>query len=308
MSNHPLANRLSKRMKHLKKWAKRQAITCFRLYHNDLSEYLAIMDYYDGTLVMWVYNEEQTDVCIDAVKEGLGLNRSKIIVKHRGKQKGLQTQYEKVADQSVINYVHEQGLTFEVNLSDYLDTGLFLDHRQARKYIQSISFSKSVLNLYAYTGSFSCYAAAGGATTTTTIDLNPNYCKWAQRNLVLNGFLNKEQHSVESSDCIRFLNHCRDQYDIVVVDPPTFSNSKRGSTETFSINEDYPMLLQLCLKVLRPGGVIFFSTNSKSFKLNPDLIQSDLIVQNITSKTVPEDFKGSRIHQSWTLRVLSPNT
>lgn len=303
MSNHPLANRLSKRMKHLKKWAKRQSITCFRLYHNDLSEYLAIMDYYDGVVVIWAYNETHVETYIQAVVEGVGIDRSNIIIKHRGKQKGLQTQYEKVSNQRVVNYVHEQGLTFEVNLSDYLDTGLFLDHRYARKYIQSVSSHKRVLNLYAYTGAFSCYAAAGGALATTTVDLNPNYCKWAQRNLKLNGFSDTSIHKIEVSDCIRFLNHCKETYDIIVVDPPTFSNSKRGSTETFSINDDYPLLLKLCLNRLCSDGMIFFSTNSTSFKFNPDLIRPGLIVNEMTSKTIPEDFKNHKIHRSWVIKL-----
>ena len=177
-----------------------------------------------------------------------------------------------------------------------------LDHRNARDMIRKISKNKRVLNLFAYTGAFTCYAIEGFAKKTTTVDLNPNYCKWAERNIYLNGGATSDDHAVLASDCIRYLNHSRDTFDIIICDPPTFSNSKRGSTEPFSINEDHVDLIRLCEKRLSDSGLLFFSSNSKSFRLNEDLLPSSLSVQETSSTTIPEDFKGSKIHKSWILK------
>lgn len=296
-----LANRLKKRFKHLSKWAPRNELSCFRLYNKDLTEFPAIMDWIDGDIVVWAYGELDPSPLQHAICEGLQVQPNDIHFKYRGKQQGLQTQYTKLGKKQAIKTIQERGILFEVNLSDYLDVGLFLDHRNARQMIQESSHNKRVLNLFAYTGSFTCYAINGFASATTTVDLNPNYCTWAKRNLALNDWKPSDEHSIVQSDCIRFLNHCKETYDIIICDPPTFSNSKRGSTETFSINHDYGDLIYKCSKVLNKGGFIFFSTNSTSFKLDPAQLPKGFIAEEITSKTIPEDFKGSKIHRSWKL-------
>lgn len=259
------------------------------------------MDWIDGDIVVWAYGELDPTPLQHAICEGLGVQPPDIHFKYRGKQKGLQTQYTKLGQKHAIKTVQERGILFEVNLSDYLDTGLFLDHRNARHMIQEAAYQKRILNLFAYTGSFTCYAINGFASKTTTVDLNPNYCAWAKRNLTLNGWGDSQDHTIVQSDCIRFLNHCRDTYDIIICDPPTFSNSKRGSTETFSVNEDYVSLIQKCERILSDDGFIFFSTNSTSFRLDESQLPARLSANATTAKTIPEDFKGSKIHQSWIL-------
>ena len=296
-----LANRLKKRFKHLSKWARRNDISCFRLYNKDLTEFPAIMDWIDGDVVVWAYGELDPEPLQQALCEGLDIPASEIHLKYRGKQKGLQTQYTKLGKHQAIKTVQERGILFEVNLSDYLDVGLFLDHRNARLMIQEAAYKKRVLNLFAYTGSFTCYAINGFASSTTTVDLNPNYCAWAKRNLTLNKWSAGKDHTIIQSDCIRFLNHCKETYDIIICDPPTFSNSKRGSTETFSVNDDYVDLIRKCDDCLAEGGFILFSTNSTSFKLDPARLPSTLTIEETTTKTLPEDFKGSKIHRSWRL-------
>lgn len=300
-----LANRLKKRFKHLSKWAKRNELTCYRLYNRDLTEFPAIMDWIDGDVVVWAYGELDPTHLQQAICEGLRVLPQDIHYKYRGKQQGLQTQYTKLGRKEVIKTVTERGILFEVNLSDYLDIGLFLDHRNARQMIQEWAYNKRVLNLFAYTGSFTCYAINGFASHTTTVDLNPNYCTWAKRNLTLNGWKASDEHTIVQSDCIRFLNHCKETYDIIICDPPTFSNSKRGSTETFSINHDYGDLLYKCAKVLNENGMIFFSTNSTSFKLDPEQLPRGFKAKETTIKTTPEDFKGSKIHRSWILTRMT---
>lgn len=306
-----LTNRLQKRMHHLRKWAKRQDISCYRLYERDIPEFPLIVDWYDGEVVVWLYergrdDEEATAVwhqdALNQIQHALNLTPNQIFVKFRTRQQGLQQQYQRFARQGHIRLVTEQGLTFEVNLSDYLDTGLFLDHRQTRAMVRDEAANKRVLNLFAYTGSFSCYAIAGAAIATTTIDLSKNYCRWAVRNLNHNGIRQSDQHRVLAQDCWHFLATDKRSYDLIICDPPTFSNSKRMRRGSFSVDRDHPELIQACLNRLARGGTLIFSTNSRSFKLDKPTLPHSLTITEITQQTIPEDFRNDKIHRCWRIQ------
>lgn len=307
-----LSNRLHKRQRHLRKWAKKNDITCYRLYERDIPEYPAIVDWYDGEVVVWLYGRkkdetaaEQTafrDQTIAEIQNGLDLPLTKIFIKERAQQKGLDSQYERLEQTEQIRLVQEQGLTFEVNLSDYLDTGLFLDHRPTRALIRTLAAGKRVLNLFAYTGSFTVYALDGRAASTTTVDLSQTYCSWAERNLIHNGFTLSNQHQIIQADCLQYLEEAvrrHERYDIIVCDPPTFSNSKRMKAGSFAINRDYPDLLRHCAHLLTVDGTLFFSTNSRGFKLEDTAVPPLLSGNEITHRTVPDDFRNKQIHRCW---------
>jgi 23S rRNA G2069 N7-methylase RlmK/C1962 C5-methylase RlmI len=196
--------------------------------------------------------------------------------------------------------VHEGGLKFVVNLSDYVDTGLFLDHRNTRQMVRERSAGKQVLNLFGYTGSFSVYAAAGGATSTTTVDKSSTYTEWTRENLELNGFIGPA-HSIVRSDIKAFLDGLRpiEKWDLVVVDPPTFSNTK-GMEVDWDVQRDHAELLQRLAGHIVPGGTVFFSTNFRRFKLDETAL-GDYSVRDITRQTIPDDFRNERIHKCWVL-------
>jgi len=283
------------------------------LYKKDLNDYPLIVDWYDGLAVAWLYErtrdetDEQKEAFIQEVTqwicEGLDLQKHQLFIKHRYRLKGLQTQYEKIADLQVIRTVQENGLLFEVNFTDYLDTGLFLDHRNTRQLVRSLADNKSVLNLFAYTGSFTCYARAGGAKVTRTVDINPNYLAWAERNLHLNGFLLSSDHTLIALDSRTYLKEATETFDIIICDPPTFSNSKRSQEGVWSIDEDYAEMIQLCAKRLNPGGTLFFSTNARRFSMDSQNLSSRISIQDITNKTIPEDFKHQNPHRCWAVTV-----
>jgi 23S rRNA G2069 N7-methylase RlmK/C1962 C5-methylase RlmI len=313
-----LANRLRKRQRHLRKWAKRHNISCYRLYERDIPEFPLIVDWYDGEAVVWLYergqgkNNEETAVqqetavwhteALNQIQDGLNLSSSQIFIKTRARQRGLQQQYQRYGQQKQVRLVQEQGLTFEVNLSDYLDTGLFLDHRNTRRMVQAEADGQRVLNLFAYTGSFSCYAAAGGAKSTTTVDLSKKYCEWASRNLQHNGIHVGKQHRVIAQDCWQFWAQEKRSYDLIICDPPTFSNSKRMARASFSVDRDYPELLQACLNLLARGGNIIFSTNSRGFRLETAVLPPQVTVSEISQQTIPQDFRNNKIHRCWRIQ------
>lgn len=306
-----LANRLRKRQRHLRKWSRRRGVTSYRLYERDIPDYPLIVDWYDGCAVVWLYArtkdetadaaEEHEEHCIDAICDGLELTRAEVFVKQRQRQRGLQ-QYERVDQAGVTRVVEEHGLNFEVNLTDYLDTGLFLDHRTTRTMVREIANGMRVLNLFAYTGSFTCSARAGGASSTHTVDLSNGACAWTVRNLALNGWKTDASHVVERADCLTWLDRAAGdglQFDIIVCDPPTFSNSKSMAASSFAVDRDHPSLIGQCHALLAPGGTLVFSTNSRRFQLQEDALPSDLSVRNVTSKTIPDDFRNDRIHHCW---------
>jgi len=294
---------------HLKKWAKRQQILAYRLYERDLPEYPLIVDWYDGEAVVWIYERSRDDdeskkkafhhEVIQAICNGLNLSPEQLFLKERKKQKGLDHQYQKLGFASQIRTLVEGGLKFEVNLSDYLDTGIFLDHRQTRQLAKNWANEKRVLNLFAYTGSFTCYAIAGGATLTSTVDLNPNYCAWTRRNFELNQFTESPAHEILAQDCREFLSKTPRRFELIICDPPTFSNSKRCTEGYFCVDDHYPGLIQNCLKVLAPEGKLLFSTNSRSFVMDTKQLRENLLIEEISKKTVPEDFRNKRIHRCW---------
>lgn len=311
MEGHPLFNRLKKRYSHLKKWALHQQLTCFRVYEKDLTEYPFILDWYDGSVVVWIYDRKKDDTdalkeafeleIIDIIKGVFSVQRDQIFIKTRGVQKGLQTQYKKLSKKNIIKTVQEFGHSFEVNVSDYLDTGIFLDHRNTRKWVQAHSLQKRVLNLFAYTGTFSVYAAIGGAYSTTTVDLNPTYSEWTRRNFKLNTIEEGSSHRILTDDVREFLKHeqSRKSYDLIICDPPTFSNSKRTALGHFSVDEDQSEIITLCLAILNSKGHLIFSTNSRGFKLKEAPYLSSCKIQELTPQSIPNDFQDKQIHRCW---------
>ncbi|MCB0556850.1 MAG: class I SAM-dependent methyltransferase [Phaeodactylibacter sp.] len=300
------ANRLRKMARHHGKWARRQGITCYRIYDADIPEFPLAIDRYEGYLHVAEYKRRHTlseeehrlwrAGCRQVMQEVLELPPENIYFKIREPQRGSQ-QYEKYGEQQKEAVVQENGLQFIVNLSDYLDTGLFLDHRITRQMVREQAAKKRVLNLFAYTGSFTVYAAAGGAVATTTIDLSNTYLEWARRNMELNGFTGP-QHEYIRADVKEWLLHpVREKFDIVVLDPPTFSNSKR-MLDILDTQRDHPELINACLKRMNPGGLLFFSTNYRRFKLETEQIDSRQI-REITGLTIPNDFRNERIHYCW---------
>ncbi len=288
MSQDPatmFANRLRKNAKHRRKWASRQGVSCYRLYDYDIPEVPLIVDTYEGRLHIATY-DDQPDELLDAACEALQVEQADAFVKVRRRQRG-KDQYERMGREQAVFQVAEGGLRFWVNLSDYLDTGLFLDHRQTRALIRDRVAGKRVLNLFAYTGSFSVYAAAGGGLV-TTVDLSATYLDWAADNLRINEL---PEGDLRREDVVQWLEASRERWDLIVLDPPTFSNSKRMQG-TFDVQRDHRWLVGLCLERLTPGGELWFSTNARRFSMGVE-------AEDWTGRTVPPDFKQRRPHRCW---------
>ncbi len=307
MSSDPrpemLANRLRKVVRHRRKWARREGIACYRLYDRDIPEIPLVVDWYDGrvSIAEFVRNEGplEPEPFIAAAAEAIEIPIDFVWWRQRERQRG-DAQYTRLRDDGAWCVVPEGGLRFRVNLSDYLDTGLFLDHRQTRALVRGESRGKRVLNLFAYTGSFTVYAAAGGAQATTTVDLSNTYLDWARQNLELNGF-DLRQHVGVQADARVWLEDARihrEQYDLIVLDPPTFSNSKRMEG-TLDVQRDHPLLVDDALALLPRGGVLYFSTNHRHFRPEWDGVAAEVV--EITEKTVPEDFDRHRPHRCFRL-------
>lgn len=306
-----LENRLRKNLKHLQKWARREKITCFRVYDADIPEFPLAVDQYGGFLYVAEYKRkhplsdaeylEWQGLSLEVLARVFDIPADRIFLKSRAPQKGKQ-QYEKTAEVLQEFLVEEGGLHFLVNPGDYLDTGLFLDHRITRQLVRELAAGKDVLNLFAYTGSFSVYAAAGGALSTTTIDLSNTYLNWAKKNMALNGFGGK-QHAFIRADVKAWLRETplEEAFDLVVLDPPTFSNSKRMKDDVLDTQRDHSELINHCLERMRPGGTLFFSTNYRQFQLDTAAIQSSDI-KDITAQTIPEDFRNKKIHYCFKIK------
>ncbi len=311
------ANRLGKNLKHLKRWAQKADIGCYRLYDADMPEYAFAIDRYRAEQE-WLYVQEYAapaEIELDAVRrrrgEALatlpdvtGVPAERIRVRVRRKTKRGE-QYVKVDEQANFHVVRENGLAFRVNFDDYLDTGLFLDHRLTRQRLREAAAGKRFLNLFAYTGTATVYAAAGGATSTVTVDLSRTYLEWAQRNLALNQ-LSGSQHEFIQADCREWLEQSRaGPYDLIFLDPPTFSNSKRMEG-VLDIERDHGALIDACVRLLAPGGLIVFSTNAQKFKLDSAVSQRHA-VKDISAATLPKDFaRNPRIHRCYEIRALQP--
>ena len=293
----------------MKKWAKREGLEAYRIYDRDIPEYPYSIDLYGKALVVsaWARHgreeelaEQEDQQLRQKLADLFTLETQDIYLKVRRKQKD-KAQYEKLSNSSVTRAIGERGLQFEINLTDYLDTGLFLDHRATRLKIKELAAGKNFLNLFCYTGTASVYAAAGGATSTTSVDLSQTYLNWAVRNFQLNR-LSLDNHRFIKADILSFLQAPevkQDSYDLIFVDPPSFSNSK--STETvFSVQKDFVKLLKLCGEILSPEGTLLFSNNLRTFKMDQEQLKG-FKIEEWTEQTLPKDFRNKKIHRSWRL-------
>ena len=356
------ANRLTKQYRHLRKWARNNRISCYRLYDRDIPEVPLACDLYtflpddigdklsailflneqnasisrndqssSATLSgiqsrtylhMYLYErpydkpEDEEKKWLDAMAEKastvLGIDRDHVIIKTRRRQSGTEEsrtiQYEKIhSEKKVTGIVFEQGQIFHVNLSDYIDTGLFFDHRPLREMVRSSCAGKSVLNLFCYTSSFSVYAAEGRAKKVDSVDLSRTYIEWGQKNMALNDFTDQERYTFTRDDVSTFLDKKiaskADFYDIIILDPPTFSNSKKTES-TLDLNRDWSALVTKCLSLLSEKGVLYFSTNSRRLSFNGELLPKSPTgnpyrFEEITEKTIPEDYRNTKIHRVW---------
>ncbi len=302
-------NRLKKMGRHMRRWPTKRGVTCFRIYDRDVPEVPLVVDRYEDHLHLAEHERphdrdvaghaDWLDLMTAKAGEVLGVEKGKVFMKSRGRQRGMD-QYEKLGEDKYVIEVREGGLRFEVNLSDYVDTGLFLDHRVTRGMVRDEAEGKDFLNLFCYTGAFTVYAAAGGARSTTSVDLSNTYIHWAERNMALNGF-EGEGHRYVRSDVMAFLDEERlkGSYDLAVVDPPTFSNSKK-TDEVWDVQARHGELLEKVLGVMRKGGRVYFSNNYRRFKLDEGVLEG-MGVEEISGKTVPEDFRNKRIHRCWVI-------
>ncbi len=310
MPDNDFANRLKKNKTKLKKWLKNANTDCYRVYDADLPEYNAAVDIYGDFVVLQEYaapkeidpakTKKRLQEMLRSLAPVLQVPNHNVVLKVREQKRG-KAQYEKLATQANIFTVQENGAQFEVNLSDYLDTGLFLDHRDTRKLIQTKAKDKHVLNLFAYTGSVSVHAALGGAASVTTVDMSNTYLDWAKRNFTLNKL--RGPYQFVQADCLQWIAEHQQGYDLLFIDPPSFSNSKRMS-DTWDVQRDHVTLLRNALKCLNPGGEIIFSNNLRQFKMDITALQElGLTVENISAKTLPEDYKRNpKIHNCWLLK------
>jgi 23S rRNA (guanine2445-N2)-methyltransferase / 23S rRNA (guanine2069-N7)-methyltransferase len=320
-----VANCIRKNMRALRRELARDGISCFRAYDADLPEYAAAIDVYrgwpeaaadignDAGAQTWLHVQEYSppaSVDINAAKTrwrdllraataALEVPRERVVTKTRTRGKGG-SKYGRIAAHDEFLVVEEGGLRFRVNLRDRLDSGLFLDHRLVRARVRDLSRDLDVLNLFAYTGAASVYAAAGGARSTTSVDLSQGYLEWASRNLVLNGFEGRE-HVLARADAMTFLAESHVHYGLIYVDPPTFSNSKRA--DDFDVQRDHVALLEACGRRLRDGGAIVFSNNFRRFRLAAEALSNTFGIEDIGRASIPRDFaRKPRIHGCWVLR------
>jgi len=299
-------NRLTKVFRHLNKQAKRLGISCYRVYDHDLPEFPFCIEFYDDKLYVAEYkrqhgmtdeeHEDWMEKSIGIMTEVLLVSKENIFLKLRQRKPGRLGQYQKYDEIKHEFIIEENQLKFIVNLSDYLDTGLFLDHRNTRQMVKEQAAGKKVLNLFAYTGSFSVYAAAGGAGEVVTVDLSNTYLKWAQRNMQCNGFTDLSKYPFLQADVKQYLKTIPPAYfDIIIMDPPTFSNSKRMD-DFLDIQRDHVELINDCLSGLKQGGVLYFSTNFRKFILDIKPVRASL-VKDITKASTSFDFEGKNSRQ-----------
>lgn len=310
---------LANRARHLRNYPKR-GITCYRLYERDFPEVPLVIDIYEGKYLhiaefdrpdgrrpgvhrLWL------DRMVAAAAETLDIAPENVFLKRRVRQKGL-SQYEKLGQTGRFITAHEGGLAFRCNMTDYLDTGLFLDHRLTRTMVRKEAAGKRFLNLFCYTGTFTCYAADGGAVSSVSVDLSPRYLEWAEANLQMNGLAG--DHRFIRADVMKFLMNpdrygIEEPFDLCVCDPPTFSNSK--STESdWDVRRRHVELLRLLAELIAPGGIVYFSSNFRQFRLDENSLTDLYRIREITNRTVPEEFRNKRIHKAWRMeRCVSQN-
>lgn len=307
--DNEFANRLRKNIKKYLKWAAREDISCFRIYDRDLPDYNISIDLFSKWIHVHEYAPPKTidpDVAasrmataLKCIRDILGVRSNRIFVKARERQKG-RNQYEKKGSSGKMYEVREGACSFLVNFTDYLDTGLFLDHRPVRAKIYREAKGKRFLNLYGYTGTATVHAAIGGAASTTTVDLSTTYLHWAQMNLALNG-LTELRNKVEKADCLQWLEECTGIFDLIFIDPPTFSNTKKDN-RIFDIQKDHARLIDLAMARLEPAGLLIFSTNFRRFVLD-ERLKALYDVKDISQESVPFDFsRNNKIHKCWEVR------
>lgn len=303
----PFINCIRKNYRHLKKWAKRTQTDCFRIYEREIHNYPLAIDIYAGRFCVHYFLRSQDEgepsqQLVDETNQALhtifGVSPDDIFWRTRMKTKTTR-QYEKVAESKEYFIAHEYGVKFRINLVDYLDTGLFLDHRETRQLVAAGAKGKRVLNLFAYTCSFSVHAAMSGAVFTKSVDMSNTYTAWGKDNFILNG-LSLKNNEVVRADCLKFLDdevYAGINYDIIIIDPPTISRSKKMD-QLFDVQVDYIKLLSKSLKLLNPKGMIFFSTNSRKFVFDASQFP-DCTITEISHKTLPVDFRDPKIHRCW---------
>lgn len=301
-------NRVKKNLRSLKSWSEKYPCDAYRVYDRDIPEFAVSVDYYAGALVIYRYFNKQFEerdelhfaAILDGLKEVFGIGSEEIFVKERARQKGP-SQYQRVASTEQRRQVQEGPLRFIVNLSDYLDTGLFLDHRSSRQWVRENSAGRRVLNLFCYTGAVSAHAISGGAESVVSVDLSATYLEWAAENFALNGF-DASRYPLIRADVLRWLEELPDSitFDLIFLDPPSFSNSKKMDG-TFDVQRDHEWLIDICMRHLTPHGVLFFSNNLRSFKISEGVMNL-ASVQDITRRTLPPDFRNELIHRAWLLR------
>lgn len=346
------AGRLQKRFRHLKKWARRTSTGAFRLYDRDIPEVPLVLDFYGdtenpneaalcGALYKRPYDKDEAEEELwltamkNAAARALEISSEHIFLKQRQKQKGI-SQYEKVAAARFEKIVSENDLSFKVNLSDYLDTGLFPDRRLLRAMVRKEAAGKKVLNLFSYTGSFSVYAAAGNAASTNSVDISNTYLSWARENFSLNGFsaqmmqlwdffsgsTKSANNTSGNTSCVNkliranvleFLEKAAKaarKWDIIILDPPSFSNSKK-MPNSFDLRRDYLSLIKICISLLTSGGKLFFSANMNSLKTNAKELEAEfsafnrkLRITDIADKTIDEDFKNKKIPKTFLIEII----
>lgn len=308
-----LRNRLKKNMKTIGQWARKQGIGCYRLYDADMPEFALAIDVYEGRVHIQEYAapksvdersaKERLAEALAVIPDAIGVEREDMVCKQRQRQAGT-SQYEKQSASGEFFNVHEHGCVLKVNLKDYLDTGLFLDHRPVRHWIQQHASGKRFLNLFCYTGAATVHAAMGGATRSLSLDMSKTYVNWAQENLVLNG-ADASHHRVEQADCMAWLagKPTNDQrFDLIFMDPPTFSNSARMAG-VLDIQKDHGRLIRQAMQRLTSEGLLIFSTNFRRFKLDESL-DEEFAIEEVTRDTLDRDFqRNARIHRCWHIRT-----
>jgi 23S rRNA (cytosine1962-C5)-methyltransferase len=308
-------NRLRKNARHFRKWAKTRGLTAFRVYDRDIPEYPYAVDVYGDRVHLVEYPrrralkqgglEEQRAEVLAAVSAVLEVPPEHISVKTHLPQPWGRAQYGRQGEAGERLVVEEQGLKFWVNLGDYLDTGLFMDHRLTRARVRDEARGKRFLNLFCYTGAFTVYAAAGGAASTLSVDLSNTYLDWLEDNLELNG-LSSARHTLLRADALAWVEAQRtepERYDLVVCDPPSFSTSKRMKG-TLDVQRDHVRLLQALRELLAPGGILYFSTNYLGFELKESAVRDYGSHEELTPGSLPEDFQRKEIHRCW--RLVAP--
>ncbi|XOF34814.1 MAG: bifunctional 23S rRNA (guanine(2069)-N(7))-methyltransferase RlmK/23S rRNA (guanine(2445)-N(2))-methyltransferase RlmL [Candidatus Electrothrix sp. YB6] len=304
------SNRVRKNCRTLFPWAKQNNITCFRIYDADIPEYNLAIDLYEQWVHVQEYAppatvaperaEERFSQALQVLRHLLKVPHSDLFVKKRQRQRG-KDQYQKRTGTGRLHEVREGSCRFLVNFTDYLDTGLFLDHRKTRAMLAELAEGRTFLNLFAYTGSATVYAAKGGAVSTMTVDLSEKYLTRAQANLSLNGY-GGPLHRFSEADCLQWLKTCRERYGVIFVDPPTFANARHKGM-LFDVQENHGELLRLAMRCLAREGILIFSTNSRKFRLD-SVLEEEFEIREITDRTLPRDFqeRGNKIHRCWQFR------